>query len=117
AGGPEASTRTGGAVEALGIDFGHTFVGIMAAFAEGIGGILVALGLVFRPARMLIMFTMTVAANMHIVTGQGGPAHAMKNAFFFFGLLFVGPGRFSLDAMLSRRRTGERPSPETLAQA
>lgn len=117
AGGPEAWTRTGGAVEALGIDFGHTFFGFMAAFAEGIGGILVALGLFFRPACVLIMLTMIVATNMHIVTGQGGPAHAMKNAFFFFGLLFVGPGRFSLDAMLSRRRTGERPSPETLAQA
>lgn len=116
-GGPEAWAQTGGAMESLGIGFGHTFFGFMAAFAEGIGGILIAAGLFFRPACVLLMLTMLVAANMHIVTGQGGPAHALKNAFFVFGLLFVGPGKFSLDAMLSRRRADTPRPAEAVSQA
>lgn len=113
-GGPEAWTETGGAVETLGIGFGHTFFGFMAAFSEAVGGLCIVLGLFFRPACLLLMLTMLVATNMHIVTGRGGPAHALKNAFFLAGLIFIGPGKYSLDAMISRRssplRTGKSTS-------
>lgn len=105
AGGPEAWAQTGGAMDAVGIGFGHTFFGFLAAFAESVGGLCIALGLFFRPACLLVMLTMIVATNMHVVTGRGGPAHALKNAFFLFGLFFVGPGKYSLDALLTRRRT------------
>jgi putative oxidoreductase len=48
---------------------------------------------------------MIVATTRHIVTGQGTPAHAFKNAWVFLGILFVGPGRYSVDDWWRRRRT------------
>ena len=110
-GGPEAWTQVGGAVETVGIGFGHTFFGFMAAFAEFVGGLCIALGLFFRPACLLLAITMAVAANMHVVTGRGGPAHPLKNAFFLTGLFFVGPGRYSLDALISGRSSKSATQP------
>src|SRR5680860_463888 len=78
-GGPERWAGVGASVEHLGIGFGHTFFGFLAAFAESIGGLLIALGLFFRPAALLLAGTMFVAWVMHITTGNGTPAHAFKN--------------------------------------
>jgi hypothetical protein len=47
---------------------------------------------------------MIVAATRHIVTGQGSPAHALKKAFLFLGLILVGPVAYSVDAWLSERK-------------
>ena len=102
--GPEAWARTGSAVEHLGIGFGHTFFGFMAAFSEAIGGALIAVGFLFRPAAVLIVATMFVAWVMHVTTGRGTPAHAFKNLWVALGLAFIGPGRYSVDAWLARRR-------------
>ncbi len=105
-GGPEAWARYGEAVSYLGIDFGFTFWGFMAAFAEFGGGILIVLGLFFRPACLLLFCTMCVAVSSHLGRGDGwrGASHALKMAFVFAGVFFVGPGRYSLDAVLARRR-------------
>ncbi len=103
-GGPERWAGVGGAVEHLGIGFGHTFFGFLAAFAEGIGGLLIALGLFFRPAALLLAGTMFVAWVMHITTGNGTPAHAFKNMWVAMGLSLIGPGRYSLDHWLASRR-------------
>ncbi len=42
---------------------------------------------------------MVVAAAMHITKGDGFTvySHAMKAGVVFLSLIFVGPGRFSLD--------------------
>ena len=103
-GGPERWASVGSAVENLGIGFGHTFFGFMAAFAEAIGGLLFAVGFLFRPAAILVVITMFVAWVMHVSTGQGNPAHAFKNLWVALGLAFIGPGRYSVDAWLARRR-------------
>jgi malic enzyme len=39
-----------------------------------------------------------------LVTGQGTPAHAFKNAWIAAGLVLIGPGRYSLDRVLFARR-------------
>lgn len=103
-GGAEAWRGTGGAMENFGIDFGPQWWGLAAALAESIGGLLIAFGLFFRPAALAIMFVMIVAATNHFVTGRGTPAHALKNAFLFAGLVLVGPGKYSLDAWIAGRR-------------
>jgi putative oxidoreductase len=103
-GGVERWTRTGAAVEHVGIDFGHTFFGFMAGFAEAVGGLLIAAGLFFRPAAVLIAITMVVATVRHVATGQGTPAHSFKNLWVAVGLSLIGPGRYSVDHWWATRR-------------
>ena len=98
-GGMETWTKIGGSMGNLGVTAYPTFWGFMAAFAESICGLFVVLGLFFRPACLLIMFTMIVAAMYHFKAGDGldGAGHAVELAFAFFGLMFVGPGKYSVD--------------------
>ncbi len=103
-GGPERWAGVGGSMENLGIGFGHTFFGFLAAFAEAIGGLLIAAGFLFRPAAVLIAATMFVAWFGHATTGNGTPAHAFKNMWVALGLALIGPGRYSVDHWLARRR-------------
>lgn len=99
-GGPERWAKLGGAMGHLGIDFGHTFFGFMAAITESLGALFFALGFLFQPVLVLLAFTMVVAAVSHLA-GSGNPASALKNAFLFTGMIFTGPGRYSIDAWLS----------------
>jgi putative oxidoreductase len=101
--GRDGWSRTGEAMANFGINFGIEWWGLAAALAEGIGGLLIALGLYFRPAALAILMVMIVASTNHIVTGQGTPAHAVKNAWLFAGLFLIGPGRYCLDRGLALR--------------
>lgn len=100
AGGPEKWQQVGGAMGSLGVTFWPTFWGFCAAMAEFGGGLLLILGLLFRPASALMLFTMIVAATM-LIRG-GAPmtkwAHAADMAIVFAGLLLAGPGRLSVKA-------------------
>ena len=105
AGGPEFWAKIGGAMGNFGIGFAPTFWGLMAALAEFGGGILLALGLFARPAAASMAFTMLVATTVHLSMGEGfkGASHAMELGIVFLALVFVGPGRLSLDAFRARR--------------
>lgn len=105
AGGPERWAGVGSAVEVFGIGFGHTFFGFMAAVAEGIGGLCVAAGFLFRPATLLIAAVMFTAWFGEVVGGRGA-AHTFKNFWVAVGLAFMGPGRYSVDDWIRRRRHG-----------
>ncbi len=110
--GPERWTSTGSAVSHLGIDFGHTFFGLLAALLESVGGLMIASGLFFRPICALLFLEMLVVVNYHYAVDRGNPGHAFKNAFFALGLMFVGPGKYSLDELISRKLAGRRQGPD-----
>ena len=98
-GGPERWAKIGTAMENLGVATYPTFWGLMAGIAEAFGGALLLLGLAFRPACLLLVFTMIVAATNHFSKGDslGVASHAIELAFVFFGLFFIGPGKYSID--------------------
>ncbi|MBN1556659.1 MAG: DoxX family protein [Lentisphaerae bacterium] len=97
-GGAESWTGLGQAMGTFGITFAPAFWGFMAALAEFGGGICLILGVGFKIACILMGITMLVAAAMHLNKGDGipGAAHAIELMVVFLGLLFTGPGRFSL---------------------
>ena len=88
----------GGAMKHLGITFWPGFWGFMAAFSETIGMGLVIIGLMFRPSCLMVAFTMTVATVMQYRThGWNDAAHPLDLALVFLALIFVGPGKYSVD--------------------
>ena len=98
-GGVEVWTKLGGAMSAVGISFFPAFWGFMAAITEVFGGFLLILGLLTRPACILLAFTMLIAALMHLQAGDGfkGSAHAIELCIVFITMIFLGPGRISID--------------------
>lgn len=98
-GGPDKWVALGGSMSVIGINFMPVFWGFMAAIAEGLGGFLLLLGLFFRPVNMALVFTMIIAALVHFGKGDGigGASHAIELGIVFFSLIFIGPGRYSVD--------------------
>lgn len=84
----------------IGVDFFLPFWGFMAAFSEFVGGICLVLGLFFRPAALLIFFTMVFAVLFHVTSGKGSPAAAIQFGVIVSALFIAGPGKFTLDKIL-----------------
>jgi putative oxidoreductase len=99
-GGPKAWAAVGSAMGNLGIPFYPKFWGFMAAVTETVGGILLSIGIFYRPVCLLLMFVMIVATLKHYRSGDrfmDKTSRPLELAFAFFGMAFVGPGRFSVD--------------------
>jgi len=76
-----------------------SFWGFMAAFAETGGGVLLILGFLFRPAALLLLITMVVAAMKHLYGGDSlmDASHSIELGIVFFGMFILGPGKYSMD--------------------
>ena len=79
----------------------------MAMLSELAGGSLLALGLFTRPACLLLVFTMIVAGRIghrgagYLITNDPpGAEYTINLAVICACLALLGPGRFSLDALL-----------------
>ncbi|TCC93665.1 DoxX family protein [Pedobacter frigiditerrae] len=98
-GGPDGWTKLGASMKVVHIDFLPMLWGFMAAASEGIGGFLLILGLFFRPVNLLLVITMIIAALVHFAKGDGldGAGHAIELGIVFFSLIFIGPGKYSID--------------------
>ncbi|MEO3405872.1 DoxX family protein [Mucilaginibacter sp. CAU 1740] len=98
-GGPTGWEHTGEAMKYAGIHFWPTIWGLLAAATECFGGFLLIIGLAFRPVCILMLITLVVATLMHLRTGGGlgDASHAIEDTVVFAGLLFVGPGKYSVD--------------------
>ena len=103
AGGPAGWERTGDAVANIGINFGHVLFGLAAALSEGVGGLLFAAGLFFRPVCLAMLGVMIVATIDQVGRDVPQPEHALKNAFVLAGMFLVGPGRYTVSALFKRR--------------
>ena len=85
----------------FGITFWPTFWGFLATMAETAGIVLFMIGLAFRPACLLIAITMAVA-GIHSWNGAAKGAlqaasHAWELGLVFFSMIFIGPGKYSVD--------------------
>ncbi len=98
-GGPEKWAAVGASMEVFGLGFAPVFWGFMAAFTEVLGGALLILGFFFRPACMLLFIVMVVATvkSLGAEMSWGPASHALKMAVVFLSLIFIGPGKKSLD--------------------
>lgn len=101
-GGPKMWGQMGAATGYLGIHFLPVVWGLLAALTETVGGVLLILGLAFRPVCLLLVLNLCVAIAFHLhqtgeMGGLGGASHAIEDAVMFAGLFFVGPGKYSVD--------------------
>jgi putative oxidoreductase len=98
-----------GAVQGMGLPAPEAFAWLAAA-AEFGGGLLLAVGLLTRPAALLVVGHFTIVV---LLAHAGDPFDARELALFFgvvaFFLLLAGPGRYSLDGVL-KRRSERRPT-------
>jgi len=103
----------GGVMGGIGVPGPAVFWGFMAAFAESIGAIMLAIGLLVPVAAFLIAVTMTVAAFVGhandpfflVNATQPGRAKELALLFLFIAILFMlkGAGRYSVDRFLPQK--------------
>jgi putative oxidoreductase len=81
----------------------------MAMLTELVGGILLTLGLLTRPACLLLAVTMLVAARLghrgagYLITNEPpGAEYTVNLAAVCVAIALLGPGPYSLDALLMR---------------
>lgn len=103
AGGPELWENVGGAMSNFGIDFLPMMWGFAAGAIELIGGILIVLGLLFRPAVLMILSVMIVAAQAELLNPAGTPFWPIEMGIVMIGLFFIGPGSFAVDERFKAR--------------
>lgn len=98
-GGLKGWEHLGGSMKYVGIHFLPVVWGFLAAATELLGGFLLLIGLAFRPVCILLLVTLIVATLTHFGSGGdlGDAAHAIEDAIVFAGLIFIGPGKYSVD--------------------
>ena len=103
-GGPQTWERIGSAVSNVGITFGFSARGLAAGLVEGVGGLLFAAGLFFRPVCLAMLTVMAMATIEQFGRTMPQPERALKNAFVLAGMFLVGPGRLTLARFFKGRR-------------
>jgi putative oxidoreductase len=98
-GGPHKWEGVGTATNYVGVHFLPMVWGLLSACTETFGGFLLILGLAFRPVCLLLVINLAVAAifTFRQSGSLGDATHAIEDAITFTGLLFVGPGKYSMD--------------------
>ena len=100
--GSGALSKMGGVMASVGLDFAPVFWGFLAAGSMAVGGICVVLGYLYKLSTFMIFATMVMAVVLHVNMGDdlffGGGAHALKTCIAFFAMMFIGPGRYSVQS-------------------
>lgn len=105
-GGPEKWVEVGLSMQQLGVDFAPMFFGFMAGVIELFGGIFMVFGIFYTPTMILLALLMGLTALQNVAAGQGFTefSHPLQMTLVFLGLLFIGPGQYSVDNRINRRR-------------
>lgn len=98
-GGQSTLSQVGSAMALIGIDFAPLFWGVMAALSYIIGGSLYVIGFLFRPVSLVLCFNMILAvwSQLNKGTSFAKMSPAITLLCLFFGLLWIGPGKYSVD--------------------
>jgi putative oxidoreductase len=105
-GGPKTWAFVGkGAWALFGVTSSPAFWGFCAKFVEFFGGICLILGLFVTPAAILLSHNMVWAVFYWLAKDKAYPPilQPIENGIVFFSLIFLGPGKYSLDHLLFRR--------------
>jgi len=97
-GGQKMWGQLGESTKYVGIHFLPIVWGLLCALVETVGGLLLVFGLWFRPVCILLLINLLVAIASQLA--QGGlqeAAHPIEDAIVFAGLIFLGPGKLSVD--------------------
>ena len=103
--GPHAWLQTGQVMKHFGIYLAPTFWGFLLAFSEFFGGLMLLIGLLFRPACILLAFATLITMSLQLKRGETAwhmlsrteNSHALELTILFVSLLFIGPGKYSVD--------------------
>lgn len=97
---------TAGWMESVGFAPGY-LMALLAGSAEFFGGILLAMGLLTRPAAAVAAFTMAMAMTVHVGNGLFVSNNGYEFALMLFAasvaLVFSGAGSWSVDRQLANR--------------
>jgi putative oxidoreductase len=97
-GGPSAWAHFGAGVRNWGIHSHFQMWGFIGALLGCIDGVLVIFGLFFR-AGILVLFVLAIAHAIGVKHGSGfrTALPSIEMCFVLAGILFVGPGKYSVD--------------------
>ena len=97
-GGQKMWEQLGESTKYVGIHFMPMIWGLLCAVVETVGGVLLIIGFWFRPACIFLLLNLLVAAISQFHNGGlEAAAHPIEDAITFAGLIFLGPGKFSVD--------------------
>ena len=97
-GGPSAWAHFGAGARSLGIHSHLQLFGFLAALLGCIGAVLVIFGLFFRPG-VLVLLVLAIGHAIGVKHGTGfrNALPFIEMCFVLLGILFVGPGKYSVD--------------------
>ncbi len=97
--GPSRWASFGSGIREIGVASNFQFWGFLGALAGCVGAALMIFGLFFRPGVLLVL-AITVVHTVGAFDGGGtvrGNLAAIELCAMLIGLLFVGPGKYSVD--------------------
>lgn len=105
-GGPEQWIEVGESMQYIGAEIAPMFLGFIIGIAELFGGVLLLAGLFFVPALIVLLLLMIVATVEHIGTGRDflTISHSIELGIVFLSLILTGPGKYSVDNSINKRR-------------
>ena len=97
-GGPKAWAHFGAGAGHFGLGSHFQIWGFLASLSGCLGGVLIIFGLFFRIG-ILLVFVLALGHAIAVYTGTGFRAAlpSMEMCFVLAGMLFIGPGKYSVD--------------------